>query len=185
MREGNATTRLHQSDCWIGRHLAACRTRTAYRSDAADRRSGESHRERLIRTAVHLGLPPETTGAGLGGRPQRANRRPVGCRRCRQISEIRDRISSTGVRRHSSDDRASRVAALNEITRSIPIVFVGVFDPVGSGPAANLARPGCNATGFTLFECAISAKWRHAMAGIEDHATSSVNLRTRPCKISA
>jgi ABC-type uncharacterized transport system substrate-binding protein len=51
------------------------------------------------------------------------------------------------------------VAALQQVSRTVPIAFVGVIDPVGAGLVASLARPGGNATGFTLFEYGISAKW--------------------------
>jgi putative ABC transport system substrate-binding protein len=51
------------------------------------------------------------------------------------------------------------VAALQRASRTVPIVFVNVTDPVGGGLVANLARPGGNATGFTQFEFGISAKW--------------------------
>jgi putative tryptophan/tyrosine transport system substrate-binding protein len=49
--------------------------------------------------------------------------------------------------------------ALLEATRTIPIVFTSVLDPVGSGLIESLARPGGNATGFELFEWGISGKW--------------------------
>src|SRR5207248_154094 len=51
------------------------------------------------------------------------------------------------------------VAALLQQTRSIPIVFFQVVDPVGQGFVANLARPGGNVTGFTIFEQTIVSKW--------------------------
>ena len=51
------------------------------------------------------------------------------------------------------------VVALQRETRTIPIVFVGVADPVGSGFVNNLARPDGNTTGFMLFEAGISGKW--------------------------
>jgi putative ABC transport system substrate-binding protein len=41
----------------------------------------------------------------------------------------------------------------------VPIVFVGVVDPVGAGFVESLSRPGGNATGFVLFEYDLSAKW--------------------------
>jgi putative ABC transport system substrate-binding protein len=53
----------------------------------------------------------------------------------------------------------SVVAAVQNTTRSIPIVFVNVTDPVGGGYVASLARPGGNTTGFTLFEYGTSGKW--------------------------
>jgi len=51
------------------------------------------------------------------------------------------------------------VAALQAETRTLPIVFAHAVDPVGSGFVASLARPNSNATGFTLFEFSIGAKW--------------------------
>jgi putative ABC transport system substrate-binding protein len=49
--------------------------------------------------------------------------------------------------------------ALQQVTRTVPIVFVTVIDPVGAGFVDNLARPGGNSTGFTLFEFGMSGKW--------------------------
>jgi putative tryptophan/tyrosine transport system substrate-binding protein len=46
-----------------------------------------------------------------------------------------------------------------EETRTIPIVFIFVGDPVGSGYVASIARPGGNATGFAVLETAIAGKW--------------------------
>jgi putative ABC transport system substrate-binding protein len=51
------------------------------------------------------------------------------------------------------------VVALQRATRNVPIVFAAVVDPVGAGFAASLARPGGNATGFVVFEYALSGKW--------------------------
>ena len=50
-------------------------------------------------------------------------------------------------------------APLLQATRTVPIVFVIVPDPVGAGFVDSLARPGGNATGFTSFEYGLSAKW--------------------------
>ncbi len=49
--------------------------------------------------------------------------------------------------------------ALARATRTIPIIFVAVSDPVASGLAASLSEPGGNATGFTNFETSMGAKW--------------------------
>jgi putative tryptophan/tyrosine transport system substrate-binding protein len=51
------------------------------------------------------------------------------------------------------------LAAMLQATRTIPIVFTSILDPVGSGLVDSLARPGGNATGFMLFEYGISGKW--------------------------
>ena len=51
------------------------------------------------------------------------------------------------------------VTAMRHATPTVPIVFVQAIDPVGSGLVASLARPGANATGFTVYEYAIAAKW--------------------------
>ena len=51
------------------------------------------------------------------------------------------------------------VAAVQQATSTIPIVFVGVIDPVGGGFVSSLARPGGNTTGFAIFEYGISGKW--------------------------
>jgi putative ABC transport system substrate-binding protein len=50
-------------------------------------------------------------------------------------------------------------AALLKETRTIPVVFVNVSDPVGAGFAASMARPGGNATGFTNVEASLGGKW--------------------------
>ena len=51
------------------------------------------------------------------------------------------------------------VLALQQVSPTVPIVFAAAIDPVGAGLVASLARPGGNATGFTMFEYGISAKW--------------------------
>jgi putative ABC transport system substrate-binding protein len=51
------------------------------------------------------------------------------------------------------------VAALQNVTRAVPIVFVLIADPVGAGIVESLAKPGGNATGFMNFEYSLSGKW--------------------------
>jgi putative ABC transport system substrate-binding protein len=51
------------------------------------------------------------------------------------------------------------VVALQHATRTVPIVFAGLIDPVGAGLVASLARPGGNTTGFAGFEYGMSVKW--------------------------
>jgi putative tryptophan/tyrosine transport system substrate-binding protein len=63
------------------------------------------------------------------------------------------------------------VRALRQATRIIPIVFVQVIDPVSEGIVATLARPGGNATGFTVFEYGISGKWLELLKEIAPRIT--------------
>ena len=58
------------------------------------------------------------------------------------------------------------VAPLLQATRTVPIVFVVVIDPVGAGFVASLARPGGNATGFLMFEYGLSGKWLEVLKQI-------------------
>jgi putative ABC transport system substrate-binding protein len=51
------------------------------------------------------------------------------------------------------------LVALREVSRTIPIVFVNVSDPVDGGFVASMARPGGNVTGFTSFEYSLGSKW--------------------------
>jgi putative ABC transport system substrate-binding protein len=68
-------------------------------------------------------------------------------------------------------------AALREATRTLPIVFVGVTDPVGAGYVASLARPGGNATGFTFVEYGIGGKWLELLKEIAPGVTRAAILR--------
>src|SRR5262245_43542016 len=63
------------------------------------------------------------------------------------------------------------VAPLLQATRTVPIVFVIVIDPVGAGFVASLARPGGNATGFLMFEYGLSAKWLELLKQIAPGVT--------------
>ena len=69
------------------------------------------------------------------------------------------------------------VAALLQATRTVPIVFAIVVDPVGAGFVASLARPGGNATGFTMFEYGMSGKWLELLKQIAPGVTRAAVLR--------
>src|SRR5262245_36120253 len=64
-----------------------------------------------------------------------------------------------------------------QATRSVPIVFVIVPDPVGAGFVDSLARPGGNATGFTSFEYGLSAKWLELLKEIAPAVTRAGVIR--------
>jgi putative ABC transport system substrate-binding protein len=68
-------------------------------------------------------------------------------------------------------------AALQQATHTVPIVFVTVVDPVGSGFVDSLARPGGNVTGFTLFEYSISGKWLELLKEIAPGLTRAAVIR--------
>jgi putative tryptophan/tyrosine transport system substrate-binding protein len=69
------------------------------------------------------------------------------------------------------------VASLLQATRTIPIVFTTVADPVGAGFVDSLARPGGNATGFTNFEYTFSGKWLELLKEIAPGITRVAVLR--------
>ena len=71
----------------------------------------------------------------------------------------------------------SALAALQNATRTVPIVFASVSDPVGAGYVASLARPGGNTTGFTLFEYSISGKWLELLKQLAPGMTRAAVIR--------
>jgi putative ABC transport system substrate-binding protein len=66
---------------------------------------------------------------------------------------------------------------LQKVTRTVPIVFALVTDPVGAGIVESLARPGGNSTGFTPMEYGISAKWLELLKEIAPRVTRVAVLR--------
>ena len=68
-------------------------------------------------------------------------------------------------------------AALQQATRTIPIVFMNVSDPVGAGLVQNMAHPGGNITGFSNFEYSMSGKWAELLKQIAPKATRALVLR--------
>jgi putative ABC transport system substrate-binding protein len=69
------------------------------------------------------------------------------------------------------------VAPLLQVTRTVPIVFAVVVDPVGAGYVDSLARPGGNITGFTVFEYSMSGKWLQLLKEIAPGVTRVAVLR--------
>jgi putative tryptophan/tyrosine transport system substrate-binding protein len=72
---------------------------------------------------------------------------------------------------------ATNVPPLLQATRTVPIVFVAVADPVGAGFVKSLSRPGGNATGFMLFEYGLSAKWLDLLKEVAPSITRAAVLR--------
>jgi putative tryptophan/tyrosine transport system substrate-binding protein len=69
------------------------------------------------------------------------------------------------------------VGPLLEVTRTVPIVFVIVPDPVGGGFVDNLAHPGGNATGFLQFEYGLSGKWLELLKQIAPAVSRAAIMR--------
>jgi putative tryptophan/tyrosine transport system substrate-binding protein len=69
------------------------------------------------------------------------------------------------------------VAALQRATRTVPIVFAGVIDPVGAGFVESMDRPGGNSTGFVAFEYAIAAKWLELLKEVAPTVKRAAVLR--------
>ena len=72
---------------------------------------------------------------------------------------------------------SASTAPLLQATRTVPIVFVLVADPVGGGYVNSLARPGRNATGFTAFEYGIAAKWLELLKELAPRVTRVAVIR--------
>ena len=156
----NETARVHQSTCWLGSGVAARDARTAARADAAHR----SDDPRLCR---------QTT----------PKNRPAWRRSCRDCSTLGGATAATCgstawwaagdanlIRKYAAElialapdvilaPGSTKCAPLLQATRTVPIVFTTLLDPVGAGFVDSLARPGGNATGFIAFEYGLSGKW--------------------------
>ena len=154
------------------------RTRSS-RAHAAHRRAHGVGRGRSGRTGPHRGVPAGLAAIGLDRRPQRADRLSLGRRRCRQHSQIRGGTGRARAGRHPGH-RHAVLAPLLQATRTVPIVFANVADPVGAGFVESLARPGGNATGFMQFEYGMSGKWLELLKEIAPSVTRAAVLRDPP-----
>ena len=143
---------------------------------SVDRRAYVYGRRRSGRAGPRRGIPGRAAAIGLDRRPQRADRYSLACGRAdrsrRSAAELvalaPDVILASG---------SASVAALQRITRSVPIVFANVIDPVGAGFVASLARPGGNTTGFSAFEYSLSGKWLELLKEIAPNLTRVAVLR--------
>jgi putative ABC transport system substrate-binding protein len=69
------------------------------------------------------------------------------------------------------------VAVVRRLSRTVPIVFVGVTDPLGAGFVDSLARPGGNTTGFMIYEYTLSGKWLQLLKEIAPSVTRVAIIR--------
>ena len=96
----------------------------------------------------------------------------LGCCERRPLSDrLRSRIGGTKTRPNTRYWIAPGLAALRQETRTLPIVFLLVVDPVGIGFVNSLARPGGNITGITNFEPSIVGKWLEMLKEIAPRVT--------------
>jgi putative tryptophan/tyrosine transport system substrate-binding protein len=72
---------------------------------------------------------------------------------------------------------SASVGPLQRVTRSVPIVFVTTVNPVGGGFVESIARPGTNATGFTVFEYGMSGKWLELLKQIASPVARAAVIR--------
>ena len=72
---------------------------------------------------------------------------------------------------------STNMTALLQATRTVPIVFVAVADPVGAGYIDSLSRPGGNATGFLLFDYSLSTKWLELLKEVAPGVKRAAVLR--------
>jgi putative ABC transport system substrate-binding protein len=80
---------------------------------------------------------------------------------------------------------ASTTAPMLRATRTVPVVFVSVVDPVGAGYVDSMARPGGNATGFTNFEFSMGAKWLELLKEIAPSVTRAAVIRDPDLSLGA
>ena len=159
-----------------GGSVAARGARAAGRADAAHRRTHDVRSRRSGGPGPVRGVSAGAAAVGSDRRAQRAHRHPLGRKQCRRHSSTRDRIGRARARRDPRQWRAA-TGPLLQATRTVPIVFAVVADPVGAGFVDSLSRPGGNATGFSLFEYGIGAKWLELLKQIEPRVTRVAVIR--------
>ena len=150
------------TDETAGVHRGARRRGGVAAGRARSRRAGAPHRRAAARSSGRCGISGPDRGVPQGlallgwniGRNVRIDIRWA-TSQCRRNSPTRGGIGRARARRHSGPG-TSTVPPLLQATRTVPIVFPFVIDPVGAGYVDSLARPGGNATGFMNFEFSVS-----------------------------
>jgi putative ABC transport system substrate-binding protein len=158
---------------------------------AAWPRSVRAQDERVRRVGVLVASPPDDAEVQARLAAFKEGLAQLGWTEGRNV-RIETRWASTNaddLRKHAAELAASTpdvlvgasgtttAAALLQATRTVPIVFAIVVDPVGAGFVASLARPGGNATGFTMFEYGMSGKWLELLKQVAPGVTRAAVLR--------
>jgi ABC-type uncharacterized transport system substrate-binding protein len=156
--------------------MAGRSARAGERADAAHRRASTRHRQRRRISGPHGGVSARAGAIGLERRPQRAYRHPLRRWRCQFYSQICGRTDRAYAGCYPGPGSTS-LGPLLQATRTVPIVFTTILDPVGAGFVDSLARPGGNATGFVAFEYGLSGKWLELLKQIAPSLTRVGILR--------
>src|SRR5262249_7591888 len=167
------TAQLHHAPRRSGGGVAGRGASAASRADAADRRAPVGGGG-LGRAGLARGVPATAAGIGLERGPQFADRLSLGgAERTRKyaaelVALAPDVIFASGT---------AQVGPLLQATRTVPIIFAIVADPVGAGVVDSLARPGDNATVFVQYEYGLSGKWLEVLKEIAPRVTRAAVLR--------
>ena len=156
--------------------MAARGARAAGRAHAAYWRADERGRGRCGRTGPRRGFPAGSATIGLGRRPRRADRLPLGAGDAGRFHRYAEELLALAPDVILASATPS-VQALQQATRTVPIVFANVGDPVALGFVDSLARPGGNTTGFTPYEFGFAAKWLELLKEIAPRVTRVAVLR--------
>ena len=135
--------------------MAARGAGAAARADAAHRRAHARRRGRSGSASPRRGVPAGAAAIGLDRSAATCGSTTAGARAMPTTFANTRRNWSRSRRTSSWPSGSAAVAPLLQATRTVPIVFAVVPDPVGAGFVDSLARPGGNATGFTQFEYGI------------------------------
>ena len=138
--------------------MADCGARAATRPYAADRCADGVCRERPGRTGLRRRIPGGTPEAWVGGGPQH----PIDYRWTALDKELIRRFAKELVALQPDlilTQSTPATAELLQQTRTIPIVFGLLADPIGSGFVASFPRPGGNVTGFVTMQPTMAGKW--------------------------
>jgi ABC-type uncharacterized transport system substrate-binding protein len=145
-------------------------SRCAFASAAADRRADGRVRERSAISGPHRGVPsrPREAWVSIGRTVQIDYHWAEG-------DAERARVASAELLTQSPDVilaiASISVRAFQRETRTIPIIFIGVSEPIAQGFVASLARPGGNITGFTNLEWTFVTKWLELLREIAPRVT--------------
>lgn len=152
-------------------------------------RAQQGERTRLI--GVLVGLPEDSIDirARLAGLRQGLEK--LGWSEGRNVRiEIRYAPAGLNAQSHAQELVALRpdvilaqspsvAAAMHQTTRSIPVVFASVGDPIGMGLIESLSRPGSNFTGLTTYEASIAGKWVSMLKEVAPHLKRAAVLANR------